>query len=166
MKPIIHTALGGLAAILALAGTAAARPSSGDTRVQRSFPVLSTTDGAPVELATRPGSEADRLARQLMARELEAARAYGKSPLVLVGMGRLNDAEELLFVQLQSPGECGSAGCNTVSFRYTGGRWVRIMDTVSGTVRIGASRHRGMPDLIVQNANRLIWDGEKYVGHG
>ena len=83
-----------------------------------------------------------------MARELERARAHGEDPLVLVGMGRLNDADELLFVQLQSPGECGSAGCNTVSFRYTGDRWVRIMDTVGGTVsdrRFASSRYAG-PD--------------------
>ena len=69
---------------------------------------------------------------------------------MLVGMGRLNDADEVLFVQLQSPGECGSAGCSTVSFRYTGDRWLR---------------HRGMPDLIV-NRNRLVWDGAKYGGVG
>ena len=148
MKPIIHTALSGLAAVLVLTGTVAAKPSTPEPCVQHSFPVLSTTDGAPVELTARPGSEADRLARQLMARELERARAHGEDPLVLVGMGRLNDADELLFVQLQSPGECGSAGCNTVSFRYTGDRWIRIMDTVGGTVsdrRFASSRYAG-PD--------------------
>jgi len=96
-----------------------------------------------------------------MAPEIARARAEGSDPLVLVGMGRLNDADELLFVQLQSPGECGSAGCSTVSFRYEGDQWIRIMDTVSGTVRITQSRHRGMPDLIV-NGNRLVWDGTKY----
>jgi hypothetical protein len=164
MKPIIHTALSGLAAVLILTGTVAAKSSAPDKRVQRSLPVLSTTDGAPVELTARPGSETDRLARQLMARELKKARAYGEEPLVLVGMGRLNDAHEVLFVQLQSPGECGSAGCSTVSFRYTGDRWIRIMDTVGSTVRIDASHHRGMPDLIVGERNRLIWDGIKYVG--
>ena len=165
MKPLIRTAFSGLAAILVLTGTVAAKPSVPEPRVQHAFPVLSTTDGAPVELTARPGSEADRLARQLIARELERARAHGEDPLVLVGMGRLNDADELLFVQLQSPGECGSAGCNTVSFRYTGDPWIRIMDTVGGTaVRIAASHHRGMPDLIVEERNRLIWDGTKYVG--
>jgi len=34
---------------------------------------------------------------------------------VLVGMARVNDEDELLFVQLQSPGECGSGGCSTAS---------------------------------------------------
>jgi hypothetical protein len=95
---------------------------------------------------------------------LSTPRTISSGPLVLVGMGRLNDADEVLFVQLQSPGECGSAGCSTVSFRYTGDRWIRIMDTVGGAVRIAASHHRGMPDLIVGERNRLMWDGIKYVG--
>ena len=98
-----------------------------------------------------------------MAGEIARAQAEGTDPLVLVGMGRLNDADELLFVQLQSASECGSAGCSTVSFRHEGGQWSRIMDTVSGTVQIAQSRHRGMPDLIV-NRHRLVWDGTKYPG--
>src|SRR5215472_6417498 len=163
MQPIIHTALCGLAAVLVLTGTAAAKPSFGGPPAGHAIPRLSTTDGAPVELAPHPGSEADKLARQLMAREIARARAAGTNPLVLVGMRRLNDVDELLFVQLQSPGECGSAGCSTVSFRYEGDQWIRIMDTVSGTVQIAQSRHRGMPDLIV-NGNRLVWDGTKYPG--
>ena len=100
-----------------------------------------------------------------MAREMGRARADGENPLVLVGMGRLNDTAELLFVQLQSRGECGSAGCNTVSFKHMDGGWVRIMDTVSGGVRIAQSRHRGMPDLIIDNS-RLMWDGTKYQERG
>ena len=125
-------------------------------------PVLGTTDGAPVVLVARPNSEADRLARRLMAREIERSRTNGEDPLVLVGMARLNDADEVLFVQLQSPGECGSAGCSTVSFRYVDSRWVRIMGTVSGTVRIATSRHRGMAELILQDGNHMVWDGMKY----
>jgi hypothetical protein len=163
MKPIMHTALCGLTAVLVLTGTAAANQRSEEPPVGRIVPPLSTTDGAPVELATRPGSEADKLARQLMAREIARAHANGTDPSILVGMGRLNDADELLFVQLQSAGECGSAGCSTVSFRYERDRWIRIMDTVSGPVRIAQARHRGMPDLIV-NGNRLVWDGRKYPG--
>ncbi|MEJ0017632.1 MAG: hypothetical protein WDN25_13900 [Acetobacteraceae bacterium] len=124
---------------------------------------MGTTDGAPVVLEARPGSEADRLARQLMAREIDRAYAEGADPVVLVGMARLNDAVEVLFVQLQSPGECGSAGCSTVSFSYKDDRWVRIMDTVGGPVRI-ANKSHGMPDLIVQGGYRLVWDGRKYAG--
>jgi hypothetical protein len=164
MKPIMHTALCGIVTVLVLIGSAAAKPTSGDPPAGRAIPRLSTTDGAPVELAVQPGSEADKLARQLMAGEIARARAAtGTNPLVLVGMGRLNEADELLFVQLQSPDECGSAGCSTVSFRYEGDQWIRVMDTVTGTVRIAQSRHRRMPDLIV-NGNRLVWDGTKYPG--
>src|SRR5215472_17463728 len=161
MQPIIHTALCGLAAVLVLTGTAAAKPSFGGPPAGHAIPRLSTTDGAPVELAPHPGSEADKLARQLMAREIARARAAGTNPLVLVGMGRLNDMDELLFVQLQSPGQCGSAGCNTVSIKSMDGRWVRVMDTVSGGVRIATTHHRGLPDLIIDNS-RLVWNGMKY----
>lgn len=160
MKPIIHTAF---AAALVLTGTVAAEPSFGHPRgEQRVMPRLATTDGAPVDLAARPGSEADRLARQLMAREIEKAQAHGENPLVLVGMARLNDADELLFVQLQSPGECGSGGCSTVSFKYMDHQWVRIVDTIGGTVQIARGGHRGMPDLIVKEGSRLIWNGTRY----
>jgi hypothetical protein len=51
-------------------------------------------------LAASPGREADRLARQLTARELERDRQYGENPTGAVGMGRLNDMDEILFVQL------------------------------------------------------------------
>jgi len=101
-----------------------------------------------------------------MAHEIDQAHAHGENPLVLVGMARLNDADELLFVQLQSSGECGSGGCSTVSFKYTDGDWVRIMDTIGGPVRIARTGHRGMPDLIVRDRSRLIWDGTKYLEIG
>jgi hypothetical protein len=163
MKRINYTPLGGIAAVMLLTGIATAKPSAGGTHVEPERSRLAATDGAPVDLTARPGSEADRLARQLLSREIERARADGADPVVLVGMGRANDTDELLFVQLQSPGECGSAGCSTVSFRYEGDRWIRIMDTVSGVIRIAASRHRGMPDLMA-DGHRLVWDGTKYLG--
>ena len=97
-----------------------------------------------------------------MAREIDRARADGADPLVLVGMARVNDEDELLFVQLQSPGECGSGGCSIASFKYVDGRWVRIMDTIGGTVQIARRSHRGMPDVIVKDGSRLIWDGTRY----
>ncbi|MBS0641172.1 MAG: hypothetical protein U1E70_29035 [Acetobacteraceae bacterium] len=160
MRRTLHTALGGIAAVLVLTGTAAAGSKS-KSPGEQAFPRLSTTDGAPLELAARPGSPADQIARQLMAPEIAKARAHGDNPLVLVGMARLNDRDEMLFVQLQSPRECGSAGCSTASFKNVNGRWIRTMDTVGGLVRIAASRHRGMPDVIM-DGNRLIWDGARY----
>ncbi|HVZ06856.1 hypothetical protein [Rhodopila sp.] len=164
MKTLTHTALGGLAAVLISIGAAAAKPTS-EARPAHAFPRLSTTDGAPVEMAPHPGSPADGIARRLMAREIEHAKASGPAPVVLVAMARLNDQDELLFVQLQSSSECGSAGCSIMAFKYVDGDWVRTVDTVGGMVRIATSRHRGMPDLIV-NHSRLVWNGARYVDLG
>jgi hypothetical protein len=100
-----------------------------------------------------------------MARELAKSGESGETPKVLVATARLGKTRDsdVLFVQIQSPRDCGSAGCDTVSFRHTNGRWVGILDTVSGTIRVAATQHRGMRDLIVQDTDRRIWDGEKYA---
>ena len=97
-----------------------------------------------------------------MVRELAPSRRAGQNPLVLVGTAHLANSD-VLFVQIQSTGECGSAGCSTVSFKKTNGRWVKILDTVGGTIRVMDSHHRGMPDLIVKESNRFIWNGTRYV---
>lgn len=160
MKPI-YTALFGLAAVVSITGTAAAKPSAD---IERSRSPRISQYGIPVVLASRPGTRTDSLARQLMARDIESARKYGVEPLVLVGTARLGNAsnDEVLFVQLQSASECGSAGCTTVTFRRSGSGWTRIVDTVSGTMQIAEARHRGMPELIEQDGSHMIWDGSKY----
>jgi hypothetical protein len=100
-----------------------------------------------------------------MARELEDASRSGEMPLVLVASARLGAARDgdVLFVRLQSERECGSAGCSTVSFRYSHGKWAKIMDTVGGPIRVTATLHHGMPDLIMQRSSRLVWDGQQYA---
>ena len=161
MKPIICSVLCGLAAVVSVTGTAVAKPS---TEIDRSPSSSASRYGVPVVLAPHPGSGTDRLARQLMAQDIESARKYGENPLVLTGMARLGNGkdDELLFVQLQSASECGSAGCTTVTFRRSAGGWHRILDTVSGPMQIAEARHRGMPDLIGQDGIHMIWDGSKY----
>jgi hypothetical protein len=121
--------------------------------------------GAPVVLRAQPGTEADRIARQLMARELARSSQSGEAPGVLVATARLGKSHDsaVLFVQIQSSRDCGSAGCDTASFRHTNGKWIRILDTVSGTIRVASTKHRGMRDLIVQDTDRRVWDGEKYA---
>ena len=119
MKPIIHTALVSFAAVLVLTEAAATKPATEGLRVEHMAPRQVSSHDVPVGLTAQPGSEADSLARQLMAHEIERVRAYGEQPLVLVGTARLGKAHEagVLFVQVQSASECGSAGCSTVSFR-------------------------------------------------
>jgi hypothetical protein len=171
MKPIMQSTLGVVSACLLLTSAAMATPySSPNTRAGQVLPTISNggaqpISGSPVLLKPQPGTEADRIARQLMARELVKSGQSGDAPAVLtttVRLGKSHDSD-VLFVQIQSPRDCGSAGCDTVSFRYVNSRWVRILDTVSGTIRIAATQHRGMRDLIVQDTDRRIWDGEKYA---
>jgi hypothetical protein len=160
MKQITHTAIGALAAVLVVTGTVAARSIS----TLQTHPAVAArpVSAPPIGLASRPRTAADRVARYLMAEDIAKSRRGGDNPLVLVASTRLAGSE-VLFVQLQSTRECGSAGCDTVSFRKTHGRWVKILDTVGGTIRVTESRHNGMPDLIVKDTNRLIWDGSRYV---
>jgi hypothetical protein len=165
MKPIIRSAFGGLVAVLVLAGTATAKPLS---REPNGGPGMSQSDrvsDAPVAMTSQPGSTVDALARQLMAREIEQSRASGVEPVVLVGTRRLDSNAGLLFVEVQSANDCGSAGCSIVSFRHVKGQWVRVMDTVGGAVWIASPRHGGMPDLSV-DGNPYVWDGAQYRDEG
>jgi hypothetical protein len=164
----MQSALGALSACLLLTGAAMATPSSSSSDAQRTLPTFPNGGAKPISgvrvvLRPQPGSYADHIARQLMARQLQRSSQAGERPSVLVATTRLGYSRDsdVLFVQIQSPRECGSAGCDTVSFRRTNGKWVKILDTVSGTIRVASTRHRGMPDLIVQDTDRRIWDGQK-----
>jgi len=171
MKQIMQTTLGAVSACLLLSGAAMATPfTSPSASSSRPLPTITNggakaIPGAPIVLRAQPGTAPDRIARQLMARELAKSGEFGETPRVLVATARLGKTRdsEVLFVQIQSPRDCGSAGCDTVSFRHTNGKWVGILDTVSGTIRVAATQHRGMRDLIVQDTDRRIWDGEKYA---
>ena len=116
-----------------------------------------------VELAAQPGTPLDAIARQLVAQDLAEAARRGDEPLLLLGTARLGAARDqpALFVQLQSPRECGSAGCNTQVYAWVKGAYVRVLDGVSGTVTVAPTRHRGMADLRV-GSDRYVWNGAKY----
>ena len=116
-----------------------------------------------VELAAQRGTPLDAVARQLVAQDLAEAARRGDEPLLLLGTARLGAARDqpALFVQLQSPLECGSAGCNTQVYAWVKGAYVRVLDGVSGTVTVAPTRHRGMADLRV-GADRYVWNGAKY----
>jgi hypothetical protein len=160
MKPITCTMLG--AAIAGFLGSSAAMAARSPERPQS---VHDVTPGSLVTPTEQPGTPADQVARQLMAPELEKSSRSGENPLVLVASARLGAARDrdVLFVQLQSERECGSAGCSTVSFRLTHGKWAKIMDTAGGPIRVTATLHHGMPDLIMQRTSRLVWDGQQYA---
>ncbi len=138
--------------------------------------IMRRTPGAvgPVVLSARPGSAEDLTARALTARDVAASDSKSEPPLVLVGSARLAGphAPAALFVQLQSADLCGSAGCSTsVYVNAPGGAapggeesgWRRVLDSVSGPIRVAAQHHLGMADLLVSGDDRWVWDGHAYA---
>ena len=120
--------------------------------------------GTPVSLAPRPGTELERAVRALVAQDLAEAARSGDEPLLLVGTAKLGAARDpaAVFVQLQSSRECGSAGCNTSVYVRDKRGWRKVLDSVSGEVRVAATRTRGMRDLLA-DTERYVWNGTAYV---
>ena len=124
-------------------------------------PPTGTSAGTPVLLQAQPGTPLDQAARQLVADDLAAANARGDRPLVLIGSARLGGERPALFVQLQSPKECGSAGCTTSVYAYVRGNWTRVLDSATGRLTVASSRTRGMADLLAGD-ERYVWTGSAY----
>jgi hypothetical protein len=122
--------------------------------------------GAPVILSRQPGTAQDRAARTLNAQDLQGAARHGEEPLVLVGSARLSveqgERDPALFVQLQSASLCGSAGCSTSVYLRHDRRWRKVLDSVSGPIRVMKQSHGGAHDLMVGRNDRWIWDGHVY----
>lgn len=118
----------------------------------------------PVAIVPRPGTPLDQAARALVAQDLAEAVRTGERPLLLVGSARLGAAADrpALFVQLQSPRECGSAGCSTSVYAWTAGRYQRILDSAIGPMSLAASRHRGMADILAGDET-YVWTGTAYA---
>lgn len=117
--------------------------------------------GTPVTLQAQSGSPLDAAARQLVADDLAAAKARGDRPLLAVGTANLGGERPDLFVQLQSPQECGSAGCTTSVFAYEHGGWRRVLDGAIGRMIVSARRTHGRADLIADK-ERFVWTGKEY----
>jgi hypothetical protein len=128
------------------------------------LPVLMAAGPTPVVLAERPGTDLDKAARALIAADLAEARRAGEIPLLLVGSAKLGAGPHdrpALFVQAQSPRECGSAGCSTSVWLWRNGAWKRILDGVGGTISVAPTRTRGMADLVT-DATKYVWTGTEY----
>ena len=120
--------------------------------------------GEPVLLTRQPGTAQEHAARRLNAEDLRGAARHGETPLVLVGSARLSEkgGDPALFVQLQSASLCGSAGCSTSVYLPHGRSWRKILDSVSGPIRVMKQSHDGLHDLLVGKNDRWIWDGTVY----
>ena len=120
--------------------------------------------GVPVVMTAQPGTAVDRTVRSLVAQDLADTARSGERTLVLIGSARLGSASDrpALFVQLQSPRQCGSRGCDTVAFAWIKGRWIKVLDDASGRITVLPTRHGGMADLAA-NSERYVWNGAAYA---
>ncbi len=116
----------------------------------------------PVQLQSNPGTQADSTARKLAAADLEAARARGDTPLVLTARAILGGPTPALLVQLQSPADCGSAGCTTAVYSFERGRWIRVLDGATGRLTVSAKKTRGRNDILSED-DHFVWNGQAYV---
>jgi hypothetical protein len=147
------------AAIAVLAATTLAAQAA------RPKPASSKPAGNVVALTTQPGSTLERDAATLMSDDLGAAKKAGERPVMLVGSSRLSASggKAAMFVQVQSASLCGSAGCSTSVFIKHGHQWTRVLDSVSGPIKVSPSTHHGMHDLLVHGSDRWIWNGKTYA---
>ncbi len=116
----------------------------------------------PVKLAAQPGTPLDATARQVAAADLGDG---GPGSLLLLGSQHLGTAGigPALFVQVQSPRSCGSAGCSTSVYLPTKAGWIKVLDAVSGQVVVEPAQHGGMHDLLVGKNDRWVWKTNAYA---
>ena len=123
-------------------------------------------NSGPVVLTSQPGTTLEQAAQTLEAHDVAQSVAHGEQPLILVGSAPLSTrhgAQAALFVQLQSAALCGSAGCETSVFLPgEGGQYQRVLDSVSGPIRVLPQSHGHMRDLMVGENDRWIWAGTAY----
>ena len=122
-------------------------------------------DGA-VTLTTQPGSALETTAKQLVQSDLKQSSSEGDPPVMLVGSARLSTraaASAALFVQVQSASFCGSAGCSTSVYIKHGARWKKVLDSISGPIKVSRASHGGMHDLLVHGKDRWVWTGTAYA---
>jgi hypothetical protein len=119
---------------------------------------------APVILTQQPGSALDQAARRLNADDLASAAKRHEIPVVLIGSAPLSTrhGETALFVQVQSASLCGSAGCSTSVYLKHGADWIKVLDSVSGPIKVLSTTAGGMHDLTVGDKDRWVWAGDTY----
>jgi hypothetical protein len=119
--------------------------------------------GKVVALTIHPGSRLEHDAAALVAEDLGSAAKAHERPVMLVGSAHLGAGPAALFVQVQSASLCGSAGCSTAVFVKHGHGWTRVLDSVSGPIKVAPGSHQGMHDLLVHGTDRWIWTGAAYA---
>ncbi|QDH15517.1 hypothetical protein E3E11_06280 [Oecophyllibacter saccharovorans] len=158
-------ALGGLLLACTLpAAPALARKATHRAKAPAAAPQAPRPAGHPVVLTAHPGSGLEAVARSLSADELKEAARHHDHPIILTASAPLAPGHKnmALFVQLQSAGMCGSAGCATSVFLRHGKKWDNVIDSVNGGMSILPTRHQGLYDILIDNDDKWIWNGKTY----
>lgn len=127
--------------------------------------IAAAPSDAVIALTTQPGSALEATAMRLVAQDLKEARQSGDEPLLLVGSAHLSTAPgaSALLVQVQSASFCGSAGCSTSIYTKHGRSWKKVLDSISGPIKVSQTSHKGMRDLLVHGKDRWVWTGSAYA---
>ena len=129
------------------------------------FTAAASPSDAVIALTTQPGSALEAIAMRLVAQDIKEAKQSGDQPLLLVGSAHLSTTPgpSALLVQVQSASFCGSAGCSTSIYIKRGRGWKKVLDSVSGPIKLSQSSHKGMRDLLVHGKDRWVWAGSAYA---
>ena len=68
----------------------------------------------------------------------------------------------VILTQLQAASLCGSAGCSTSVYLRRDHEWTKVLDSVSGPIRVMPQSNDGMHDLLVGRNDRWTWSGGGY----
>ena len=128
-------------------------------------PAAAASTDATIALTTQPGSALEATATQLVGGDLKQSRSAGDPPVMLVGSAHLSTkpGPAALFVQVQSASFCGSAGCSTSVYVRKGVGWTKVLDSISGPIKLSRRSHQGMHDLLVHGKDRWVWTGKAYA---
>lgn len=149
----------------ATASRPARHASHARKRPSSAAPLAADGTAATVALTTQPGSELETTATRLVSSDLKQSRSAGDPPVMLVGSARLSvtPGPAALFVQVQSADFCGSAGCSTSAYLKHGADWTKVLDSISGPIKVSRRSHHGMYDLLVHGKDRWVWNGTSYA---
>lgn len=123
-----------------------------------------SSGGGLVILTQQTGTALDQAARLLNADDIAGAVKRHEQPVVLIGSAPLSvrHGEAALFVQVQSASLCGSAGCSNSIFLKHGAEWTKVLDSVSGPIKVLSTATGGMHDVMVGDKDRWVWNGTTY----
>lgn len=119
-----------------------------------------------IALTSQPGTALENTARLLNQSDMNFAIQRNEQPLLLIGRFNLSSTKKpktILFTQIQTASLCGSGGCSTTGYVKRNNQWVKVLDAVTGDIKVEKATHKGMHDLSVSASDVWRWNGKTYV---